>query len=44
MALSARRYAQAIFLIAEEKGDQEQWLADLEILASSTRNPDFSHL
>ena len=24
MALSARRYAQAIFLIAEEKGDQEQ--------------------
>ena len=41
MALSARRYAQAIFLIAEEKGDQEQWLADLEILASSTRNPDF---
>ena len=41
MALSARRYAQAIFLIAEEKGDQEQWLADLELLASSSRNLDF---
>ncbi len=41
MALSARRYAQAIFMIAEEKGDQEQWLADLEVLASSSRNPDF---
>jgi len=41
MALSARRYAQAIFLIAEENGDQEQWLADLEVLASSSRNPDF---
>ena len=41
MALSARRYAQAVFLIAEEKGDQDQWLADLEVLASSSRNPDF---
>ena len=41
MALSARRYAQAIFMIAEEKGDQEQWLADLEVLAASSRNPDF---
>ena len=41
MALSARRYAQALFLIAEENGDQYQWLADLEVLASSSRNPDF---
>ena len=41
MALSARRYAQALFLIAEEKGDQEQWLADLELLPSSSRNSDF---
>ena len=41
MALSARRYAQALFLIAEEKGDQDQWLADLELLASSSRNSDF---
>lgn len=41
MALSARRYAQALFLIAEENGDQDQWLADLEVLASSSRNPDF---
>ena len=41
MALSARRYAQALFLIAEENGDQDQWLADLEGLASSSRNPDF---
>ena len=41
MALSARRYAQAVFLIAEEKGDQDQWLADLELLASSSRNSDF---
>ena len=41
MVLSARRYAQALFLIAEEKGDQDQWLADLEVLASSSRNPDF---
>jgi len=41
MALSARRYAQAIFMIAEEKGGQEQWLADLEVLAGSSRNPDF---
>ena len=40
MALSARRYAQALFLIAEENGDQDQWLADLEVLASSSRNPD----
>ena len=41
MALSARRYAQALFLIAEKNGDQDQWLADLEVLASSSRNPDF---
>ena len=41
MALSARRYAQALFLIAEENGDRDQWLADLEVLASSSRNPDF---
>ena len=41
MALSARRYAQALFLIAEEKGDQDQWLADLEVLASSSKNSDF---
>ena len=41
MALSARRYAQAIFLIAEENGDQEQWLADLEVLATSSKNSDF---
>ncbi|MDC0035669.1 ATP synthase F1 subunit delta [Chloroflexi bacterium] len=41
MALSPRRYAQAIFLIAEEKGHQEQWLADLEVLATSSGNPDF---
>jgi F-type H+-transporting ATPase subunit delta len=41
MALSARRYAQALFLIAEEKGDQNQWLADLEVLANSSRNSDF---
>ena len=41
MALSARRYAQALFLIAEENSDQDQWLADLEVLASSSRNPDF---
>ncbi|PZC42719.1 MAG: F-type H+-transporting ATPase subunit delta [Chloroflexi bacterium] len=41
MALSARRYAQALFLIAEEKGDQDQWLADLEVLANSSRNSDF---
>ena len=41
MALSARRYAQALFLIAEKNGDQDRWLADLEVLASSSRNPDF---
>lgn len=41
MALSARRYAQALFLIAEEKGDQDQWLADLDVLANSSRNSDF---
>ena len=40
-AASARRYAQAAFEIAVERGDAEGWLADLELLASSTANADF---
>ena len=39
--VSARRYAQAVLQIATERDDVEQWLADLEVLASATRNEDF---
>ena len=39
--VSARRYAQAVLQIATERNEVEQWLADLEVLASATRNEDF---
>ena len=39
--VSARRYAQAVLQIATERNEVEQWLADLEILASATRNTEF---
>jgi len=32
---SARRYAQAIFQIAEENGEVEKWLGDLTVLAAA---------
>ena len=39
--VSARRYAQAVLQIATERDEVEQWLADLEVLASATRNEEF---
>ena len=39
--VSARRYAQAVLQIATERNEVEQWLADLQVLASETRNEEF---
>ena len=38
---SARRYAQAVYQIATEKNNIEQWVEDLSILSASTLDPDF---
>lgn len=38
---SARRYAQAVFEIALERGDMERWQADLDALASAMENALF---
>lgn len=35
----AKRYAQAVFELAEESGTQEQWLADLSRLAAAVEDP-----
>jgi F-type H+-transporting ATPase subunit delta len=40
-AASARRYAQAVFEIALEKGELEKWLDDLTLLADSVSNQQF---
>ena len=39
---SARRYAQAVFQIALEKGELDEWVDDLAAIASSLDNADFS--
>ena len=39
--ISSRRFAQAVFQIASENNSIDQWLGDLEVLASATRNPEF---
>ena len=38
---SARRYAQAVYQIATEKNNIEQWVEDLSVLSASTLAPDF---
>ena len=38
---SARRYAQAVFQLAVEHGELEQWLDDLTLLADSVTNEEF---
>lgn len=40
-AASARRYAQAVFELALEKGELEKWLDDLTLLADSVSNQEF---
>ena len=40
--VSAKRYAQAVLQIAIERDEVDQWLGDLEILASSTGNNEFA--
>lgn len=40
-AASARRYAQAVFELALEKGELEKWLDDLTLLADSMSNQEF---
>lgn len=41
-AASARRYAQAVFQLAQERGELEDWLADLTVLAQSLENREFA--
>ena len=38
---SARRYAQAVYQIATEKNNIEQWVEDLSVLSASTLDSDF---
>ena len=40
-AASARRYAQAIYQIALEHDDLDNWLNDLTLLADAVSNPQF---
>lgn len=40
-AASARRYAQAVFELALEKGELERWLDDLTLLSDSLSNQEF---
>ena len=39
--VSARRYAQAIYQIALEKGDVDKWLDDLSLLSQSATDQTF---
>lgn len=39
---SARRYAQAVFELASEKGEVDRWLEDLALLSNSLENRDFA--
>jgi F-type H+-transporting ATPase subunit delta len=41
-ALSPRRYAQAVFQIAAESGDLDEWAQDLETLSAALQDPDLS--
>ena len=41
-AVSAKRYAQAVFEIALEGGELDGWLDDLMLLAQVAENPEFS--
>jgi F-type H+-transporting ATPase subunit delta len=38
-ALAARRYAQAVFEIAQEANQIDQWLSDLEIVSETLQEP-----
>ena len=40
-SVSARRYAQAVYQLAEEKNEVENWLDDLAVLAASVRDEVF---
>jgi F-type H+-transporting ATPase subunit delta len=39
---SARRYAQAVFELASEKGETDRWLEDLALLSGSLENRQFA--
>ncbi len=39
---SPRRYAQAVFQLAQEQNDLERWLDNLALLASALQNAEFS--
>ena len=39
---SARRYAQAVFQIANENDELESWLDDLTVLSAAVHNPELS--
>lgn len=39
---SARRYAQAVFAIALDRGEQDRWLDDLALLADAMANEEFA--
>lgn len=41
---SARRYAQAVFQIAKERGELEEWLIDLKQIAELASNQDLKFL
>ncbi len=43
-ATSAKRYAQAIFEIAQTKGALDKWLDDLQIVAGALADPDLGAL
>ena len=40
-SVSARRYAQAVYQLAEEKNEVEKWLDDLAVLAASVHDEVF---
>ena len=40
-SVSVRRYAQAVYQLAEEKNEVENWLDDLAVLAASVRDEAF---
>ena len=41
-SVSARRYAQAVYQLAEEKNEVENWLDDLAVLAAAVRDEVFT--
>jgi F0F1-type ATP synthase delta subunit len=39
---SSKRYAQAVFQIAKEKNNLDEWLLDLRKIADLMHNPEFA--